>query len=309
MRGYLCRRTILPTPHPPTPKAHKTKDMEKQVESLKQRLRQQEKLASLGMLSAGIAHEIQNPLNFVINFSKMSSKLLADLTEIVADNEATLPEADREEVDDIVADLKDNMARIVEHGERAISIIQGILLVSRGKDNEFLPTDVARLVKEYVWLSYHAMRANYKGFNISIGEQYQEQLPQVMVIPQDLSRAVLNLMNNACYAVWKKQQDGAPGYQPRIDVKVNIADDDTTPSTQHPSISITIADNGVGMTPEVQERLYENFFTTKPIGEGTGLGMGITRDIIVDKHGGTMGFTSQPGVGTTFTLTIPVRKA
>ena len=300
-----------PTPHssPPTPKAHKTKDMEKQVESLKQRLRQQEKLASLGMLSAGIAHEIQNPLNFVINFSKMSSKLLADLTEIVADNEATLPEADREEVDDIVADLKDNMARIVEHGERAISIIQGILLVSRGKDNEFLPTDVARLVKEYVWLSYHAMRANYKGFNISIGEQYQEQLPQVMVIPQDLSRAVLNLMNNACYAVWKKQQDGTPGYQPRIDVKVNIVNDDTTPSTQYPSISITIADNGVGMTPEVQERLYENFFTTKPIGEGTGLGMGITRDIIVDKHGGTIGFTSQPGVGTTFTLTIPVRKA
>ena len=283
--------------------------MEKQVESLKQRLRQQEKLASLGMLSAGIAHEIQNPLNFVINFSKMSSKLLADLTEIVADNEATLPEADREEVDDIVADLKDNMARIVEHGERAISIIQGILLVSRGKDNEFLPTDVARLVKEYVWLSYHAMRANYKGFNISIGEQYQEQLPQVMVIPQDLSRAVLNLMNNACYAVWKKQQDGTPGYQPRIDVKVNIVNDDPTPSTQHPSISITIADNGVGMTPEVQERLYENFFTTKPIGEGTGLGMGITRDIIVEKHGGTMGFTSQPGVGTTFTLTIPVRKA
>ena len=283
--------------------------MEKQVESLKQRLRQQEKLASLGMLSAGIAHEIQNPLNFVINFSKMSSKLLADLTEIVADNEATLPEADREEVDDIVADLKDNMARIVEHGERAISIIQGILLVSRGKDNEFLPTDVARLVKEYVWLSYHAMRANYKGFNISIGEQYQEQLPQVMVIPQDLSRAVLNLMNNACYAVWKKQQDGTPGYQPRIDVKVNIVNDDTTPSTQYPSISITIADNGVGMTPEVQERLYENFFTTKPIGEGTGLGMGITRDIIVDKHGGTIGFTSQPGVGTTFTLTIPVRKA
>ena len=126
--------------------------MEQQIETLQQQLKQQEKLASLGMLSAGIAHEIQNPLNFVINFSKMSDKLLKDLAEIVADNEDNLPEDDREEVEDIVADLKDNLGKIVEHGERAISIIRGILLVSRGKDNEFLPTDVNKLVKEYVWL-------------------------------------------------------------------------------------------------------------------------------------------------------------
>ena len=142
--------------------------MEKQIDTLQQQLKQQEKLASLGMLSAGIAHEIQNPLNFVINFSKMSDKLLKDLMEIVEDNEDNLSEDDREEVEDIVADLKENMAKIVEHGERAISIIQGILLVSRGKDNEFVPADVVHIVKEYVWLSYHAMRANYKNFNISI---------------------------------------------------------------------------------------------------------------------------------------------
>ena len=276
--------------------------MEQQVESLQQRLRQQEKLASLGMLSAGIAHEIQNPLNFVINFSKMSSKLLTDLTDIVADNEDALPNDDREELDDIVADLKENMARIVEHGERAISIIQGILLVSRGKDNEFLPTDVARVVKEYVWLSYHAMRANYKDFNISIGEDYAQGLPQVMAIPQDLSRAVLNLMNNACYTVWKKQQHADPDYQPRIDIKVAME------SNSQPCISITIADNGEGMTPEVKERLFENFFTTKPIGEGTGLGMAITRDIIENKHGGHLSFETEEGKGTTFTLTIPIKK-
>ena len=286
--------------------------MEKQIESLQQRLRQQEKLASLGMLSAGIAHEIQNPLNFVINFSKMSSKLLSDLTDIVADNEDALPAADREELDDIVSDLKENMSRIVEHGERAISIIHGILLVSRGKDNEFLPTDVAHLVKEYVWLSYHAMRANYKGFNISISEDYQEQLPSLMVIPQDLSRAVLNLMNNACYAVWQKQQTAPPDYQPRVDIKVFLTSEqglqtsDLKPQT---FITVTIADNGVGMTPEVQERLYENFFTTKPVGEGTGLGMAITRDIIENKHGGKLTFTSQSGQGTTFTFTIPAKKA
>ena len=319
------------------------------VESLQQRLRQQEKLASLGMLSAGIAHEIQNPLNFVINFSKMSSKLLTDLTDIVADNEDALPTDDREELDDIVADLKENMARIVEHGERAISIIQGILLVSRGKDNEFLPTDVARVVKEYVWLSYHAMRANYKDFNISIGEDYAQGLPQVMAIPQDLSRAVLNLMNNACYTVWKKKQHADPDYQPRIDIKVAMesnsqlsarpngtlahartlnspldptgrlpmqelstlrsAQRDACPSkNSQPCISITIADNGEGMTPEVKERLFENFFTTKPIGEGTGLGMAITRDIIENKHGGHLSFETEAGKGTTFTFTIPIKK-
>ena len=123
--------------------------MEKQMEDLQQKLKEQEKLASLGLLSAGIAHEIQNPLNFVINFSKMSDKLLGDLTDIVEDNEDKLSDDDREEVEDIVADLKENMAKIVEHGERAISIIQGILLISRGKDNEFLPTDICHLVKEY----------------------------------------------------------------------------------------------------------------------------------------------------------------
>ena len=169
-----------------------------QIEQLKQQLHKQEKLASLGMLSAGIAHEIQNPLNFVINFSKISGKLLSDLTEIVEDNEDKLSQDDREDIDDIVADLKENLSKIVEHSERAVSIIQGILLVSRGKENEFLPTDVCKLVKEYVWLSYHAMRANIKNFNINIHEQYEADMPQMMIIPQDLSRAVLNVMNNAC---------------------------------------------------------------------------------------------------------------
>ena len=274
------------------------------VESLQQRLRQQEKLASLGMLSAGIAHEIQNPLNFVINFSKMSSKLLTDLTDIVTDNEDALPTDDREELDDIVADLKENMARIVEHGERAISIIQGILLVSRGKDNEFLPTDVARVVKEYVWLSYHAMRANYKDFNISVGEDYAQGLPQVMAIPQDLSRAVLNLMNN--------RPNGTLAHARTLNSQLSTlrsAQRDACPSkNSQPCISITIADNGEGMTPEVKERLFENFFTTKPIGEGTGLGMAITRDIIENKHGGHLSFETEEGKGTTFTFTIPVKK-
>lgn len=273
--------------------------MEQNVETLQQQLKKQEKLASLGMLSAGIAHEIQNPLNFVINFSKMSNKLLSDLTEIVDDNEDKLDPADREEVEDIVADLKENLAKIVEHGERAISIIQGILLVSRGKDNEFLPSDINKIVKEYVWLSYHAMRANDKRFNISIHEDYQEGMPQVMVIPQDLSRAVLNLMNNACYAVSKRSANEGEGYTPTINIKTSMADGQLT---------ISIADNGVGMTDDVKKRLYDNFFTTKPVGQGTGLGMGIIRDIVENKHGGKLTFESTAGEGTCFTMTIPIRK-
>ena len=274
--------------------------MEKQIEILQQQLKRQEKLASLGMLSAGIAHEIQNPLNFVINFSKMSDKLLKDLTEIVEDNEENISADDREEVEDIVADLKENMAKIVEHGERAISIIQGILLVSRGKEGEFIPSDINHIVKEYVWLAYHALRANHKGFNITIHESYQDGLPQMMVIPQDISRAVLNLMNNACYAVWDRSQKEGEEYVPTIDIKTAL--------NAEGLLEIAIQDNGVGISDEVKEHLYENFFTTKPVGQGTGLGMGITRDIVENRHHGKLTFESEIGKGTCFTIIIPVKK-
>ena len=270
-----------------------------QIEQLKQQLQKQEKLASLGILSAGIAHEIQNPLNFVINFSKMSDKLLGDLSEIVEDNADTFQDGDRDEAEDIIADLRANMSKILEHGERAVSIIQGILLVARGKENELLPTDVCKLVKEYVWLSYHAMRANNKGFNISIIEHYEEGLPMMMVIPQDLSRAVLNVMNNACYAVWRKKQSAGEDYHPELSVTVRVED---------ANLVIRFADNGEGMGEETRRRAYENFFTTKPIGQGTGLGLGIVRDIIENKHGGKVSFETTEGEGTIFTFTIPVRK-
>jgi signal transduction histidine kinase len=273
--------------------------MENQVEQLKEQLQQQEKLASLGMLSAGIAHEIQNPLNFVINFSKMSDKLLKDLMEIVEENEDKIPEEDREDLKDIVEDLKENMGKIVEHGERAISIIRGILLVSRGKENEYLPTDVCKLAKEYIWLSYHAMRANHKGFNVSIHEQYEEGFPQMMVIPQDLSRAILNIMNNALYSVWKKSQNAPTDYKPEVSISV---------SKQDNNCIITLTDNGVGMNDEVKQKLFENFFTTKPVGEGTGLGMKIVRDIIENKHHGKITFESEEDQGASFTFTIPITK-
>ena len=269
-----------------------------ELEQLRTQLQKQEKLASLGLLSAGIAHEIQNPLNFVINFSKLSDKLLQDLDELVQDNEDKLAADDREELDDIVADLRENMQKIQEHGERAISIIRGILLISRGKEGVRIPSDIPHIVKEYVWLAYHAMRANYKDFNAAIHEHYPDGMKPVLVIPQDFSRAVLNVMNNACYAVWQKSQKAAD-YSPELDITVSSDDKEFT---------VSIADNGVGMSDEVKQRLFENFYTTKPAGQGTGLGMAITRDIVENRHGGQVKIESTEGEGTTVQLIIPIRK-
>ena len=278
--------------------------LEQQIATLQQQLHMQEKMASLGMLSAGIAHEIQNPLNFVINFSKMSAKLLDDLTELVEDCADKLDEDDAADLEDIAADLKENMQKIQEHGERAISIIRGILLQSRGKAGEFLPTDVGQLVHEYVWLSYHALRANDKGFNITIQEDIQEGMPKVFVIPQDLSRAVLNVMNNACYTVKERAEKEGSTYVPTIAIKVALRQEG-----EKAELQIDIKDNGMGMTPEIQEKIFENFFTTKPAGKGTGLGMSITNNIITNNHKGKLLMTSEPNVGTTFSFIIPVKIA
>jgi len=273
--------------------------MEQTIEQLQEQLKKQEKLASLGLLSAGIAHETQNPLNFVINFSKMSVKLLSDLTDILDDYTDKIADDDREDIEDIVADLKENLQKINEHGERAISIIRGILLVSRGKEGMAVPSDVCKLVKEYVWLGYHSMRANFKDFNIAIHEHYEEGMPLMTIIPQDMTRAVLNIVNNAFYAVWHKTQKGQADYHPEVDVSV---------FTKGDAFIISIADNGEGMNEEVKQHLYENFYTTKPAGQGTGLGMSITRDIIENKHGGKITFDSTEGIGTAFTFTIPIKK-
>jgi len=280
-----------------------TENLKQQVVELQQQLQKQDKMASLGLLSAGIAHEIQNPLNFVINFSKMSVKLLDDLQDVLDDCADKLGEDDAADLEDISSDLKENLAKIQEHGERAISIIRGILLLSRGKAGEMLPTDAGQLVHEYVWLSYHAMRANDKSFNLTIKEDTQENMPKVMVIPQDLSRAVLNVMNNACYTVKERASQEGADYQPTIEVKVFLESKGGNEGELH----VSITDNGMGMTPEVKERIFEVFFTTKPAGQGTGLGMSITHDIITKNHNGKLLLESEPGVGTSFTFIIPVK--
>lgn len=278
----------------------------KEIERLRTQVSSLEKLSSLGMLSAGIAHEIQNPLNFVINFSKLSAKLVEDLQDIVAEEQELLtPEAKQrvaelnEELDEIVGDLHANLQKIEEHGNRAISIIRGILLYSRGKEDEFIPTDLAKLVKEYVWLSYHSMRANYKGFNLTIREEYATDLPLQRVVPQDFSRAVLNLMNNACYAVYNKSKCVAVGFEPVISVSLRREED---------QVCLQIEDNGTGMPAAIKEQIFTPFYTTKPAGEGTGLGLSITRSIIEEKHKGTIQVDSEEGKFTRFTIRIPLTK-
>ena len=254
------------------------------IEQLKAQIERLEKLSSLGMLSAGIAHEIQNPLNFVINFSKLSDKLLEDLSDILEEEKEVLsPEtldklsSFQEELEGILSDLHDNLHKIEAHGNRAMAIIRGILLYSRGKDDEFVECDPVEIVREYIRLAYHSMRASYKGFNISIHEEIGDNIPKVRMIPQDYSRAVLNLMNNACYAVYSKSKIAAVGYRPEITVKMWVDAND---------LCLSIEDNGVGLSETVRQNMFTAFFTTKPLGEGTGLGLSITRSIIEDKHKG-----------------------
>lgn len=274
-------------------------DPKERIEYLEKQLSRQDKLASLGMLSAGIAHEIQNPLNFVINFSKLSSKLLKDMEDLLSEVDPLLSEEAKEEFREIMDDLEGNMIKIEENGNRASSIVRGILLYSRGKD-DFLETDLQHLIHEYVWLSYHAVRANNKSFNVTIQENYGEDVPLLKVIPQDLSRAVINLVNNACYAVFSRSKMVSEGpYTPVI--KVNLWKEGDW-------VKLSVEDNGVGMPDEVVEQLYTPFFTTKPVGEGTGLGLSLTKSIVEGKHKGRIEVDTRENEYTRFVISLPVTK-
>ena len=273
--------------------------LQMRIEELQGQLQQSDKLASLGVLSAGIAHEIQNPLNFVINFSQMSNDMVDDLEDLFDERGIDLDSEENAEIADTLHTLRSYLAKIAEHGHRATDIIQGILLYSRGKADQFMPTDLPSLLKKYVWLSFHAMRANLADFNVTIHEVYDPQITTVDLIPQDFSRAIINLMNNACYAVWKKQQDNPPSdYVPTVTVQTALSAD---------RVCVTIEDNGIGMSDEVKKKLFEAFFTTKPVGEGTGLGLSITRSIIEQKHQGRISFESEDGRFTRFVVEVPLR--
>jgi signal transduction histidine kinase len=262
-----------------------------ELQATQGQLIQSEKMASLGELTAGIAHEIQNPLNFVNNFADVSVELVAELAE-----ERASPTRDRTLEAELLADLKQNLERIAQHGGRAAGIVRGMLEHSRASTGERQPTDVNALADEYLRLAYHGLRAKDKSFNATLQPALAPGLPLVEAVPGDLGRVLLNLFTNAFYAVQKRQQTGEPGYAPTVRVRTALVGD---------RVEIRVRDNGTGMSPEVQARIFQPFFTTKPTGEGTGLGLSLSHDIVVQGHGGTLSVESQPGQGTAFTILLP----
>ena len=257
---------------------------------------QTEKMASLGALTAGIAHEIRNPLNFVNNFAELSSELTQELLEELEDQKEKLDSDSVEEIEDILDNLGQNLSKIDEHGRRADSIVNGMLLHSRGVSGERSATDLNALLEEYVNLAYHGLRAQDTSFNITIERDYDESLEQISVVPQDISRVFLNILNNACYAAHQRAQTAKEGFAPTLWVRTKGVSD---------QVQIGIKDNGTGIPEEILNKIFEPFMTTKPTGSGTGLGLSISYEIIVDEHQGKIDVDTQEGEYTEFTITLP----
>jgi signal transduction histidine kinase len=252
---------------------------------------QKEKMASLGELTAGIAHEIQNPLNFVNNFSEVSTELLEELEE-----EQQRPTRDAALEAELLGDLKQNLVKITQHGQRAAGIVKGMLEHSRTSTGERAPTDINQLAEEYLRLAYQGLRAKDKGFNAALKTDLAVDLPLVDAVGGDLGRVLLNLFGNAFYAVRQRQQLGEAGYAPTVSVSTERVNG---------HVAVRVTDNGTGMPESVQAKIFQPFFTTKPTGEGTGLGLSLSHDIIAQGHGGTLTVESQEGAGTTFSVMLP----
>ncbi len=260
------------------------------LKSTQAQLIQSEKMASLGELTAGIAHEIQNPLNFVNNFSDVSSELIDEMNE-------ELKKGDIEEAKAISADIKINLEKINHHGKRASSIVRGMLEHSRKSTGEKDPTDINALCDEYLRLAYHGLKAQDKNFNATIETHFDPNLPKIAVIPQDIGRVILNLINNAFYAVNERSKKGEAGYQPTVSI--------TTQLTADNQLLIIIGDNGYGIPNSIKEKIFQPFFTTKPTGQGTGLGLSLSYDI-VKAHGGELKVETKEGEGSEFIVRLPL---
>ncbi|HZX58460.1 MAG TPA: ATP-binding protein [Mucilaginibacter sp.] len=262
----------------------------KELKTTQAQLIQSEKMASLGELTAGIAHEIQNPLNFVNNFSEVSMELLQEM-------EDELDKGDKDEAIAIAADIKQNLEKILHHGKRADGIVKGMLQHSRASSNVKEPTDINKLADEYLRLAYHGLRAKDKSFNAELITHFAEGLPMANMVPQDIGRVMLNLFNNAFYATQKKQAAAAADFKPTVEV---------TTSLKGKSIEIIVKDNGTGIPADIRDKILQPFFTTKPTGEGTGLGLSLSYDIVVKAHDGKIDVKSKEGEFTEFKISIPV---
>ncbi|MDP9080406.1 MAG: ATP-binding protein [Bacteroidota bacterium] len=279
--------------------SERTAELVKQKENLQEiveelkatqdQLIQSEKMASLGELTAGIAHEIQNPLNFVNNFSEVSMELIEEMTE-------ELNNGDKDEAIAIAADIKQNLEKIRHHGQRADGIVKGMLQHSRASSTTKEPTDINKLADEYLRLSYHGLRAKDKSFNANLETHLAENLPLANMVPQDIGRVLLNLFNNAFYAVMQRQKADA-AFKPVVEV---------TTSLKGKYMEIRVKDNGTGIADSIKDKIMQPFFTTKPTGEGTGLGLSLSYDIVVKAHGGKLDIHSKENEYTEFIISLPI---
>jgi PAS domain S-box-containing protein len=258
---------------------------------------QAEKMASLGQLTAGIAHEIKNPLNFVNNFASLSIDLLDELKQTAAPGLALLDDSRRTEVDDLASTLASNLGKINEHGRRADGIVRSMLEHSRGSSGERRSVDLNALVEEALNLAYHGARAQDQSFNVTLQRDFGEGIVPITLAPQDVTRVLLNLCSNGFYAARERQRtETMPGFEPTLKVSTRELDD---------AVEIRVRDNGVGIPPEIKDRLFQPFFTTKPPGDGTGLGLSMSYDIITQQHGGSISVDSKAGEYSEFTIRLP----
>jgi signal transduction histidine kinase len=278
--------------------AARTRELARSLEDLQtaqDRLVQTQKLASLGQLTAGIAHEIKNPLNFVNNFSSISTELIDELKEALQG--VALPEKAQSEIDDLTATLRSNLDKIVQHGKRADSIVKNMLLHSREGSGEHRPVDINAVVEESLNLAYHGARAEKQGFNITLQRSFDPAAGDVDLFPQEITRVLLNLISNGFYAATKrKAQSGHESYEPILAAATRDLGD---------RVEIRIRDNGTGIPTEIKEKMFNPFFTTKPPGEGTGLGLSLSHDIIVKQHAGAIEVDTKPGEFTEFRIILP----
>jgi len=258
---------------------------------------QAEKMASLGQLTAGIAHEIKNPLNFVNNFASLSVELLDELKEAAASGLAALGEDKRSEVDEVIDILTSNLERITEHGKRADNIVKSMLAHSRGGSSDRQSVDLNALVEESLNLAYHGARAQDQTFNITLEREYDKDIAPVELVPQDITRVFLNLFGNGFYAANKRRREAGNGaFKPVLTVTTRDLGE---------AVEVQVRDNGIGIPTEIRDKLFQPFFTTKPTGEGTGLGLSISYDIVTQQHGGTIKVASEVGAFTEFTIRLP----
>lgn len=271
----------------------------KELKAAQAQLIQSEKMASLGELTAGIAHEIQNPLNFVNNFSEVSNELIAEIEEERAKSQES---RDETLVTEILGDIKENLSKINHHGKRADAIVKGMLEHSRANKGEKIPTDLNALTDEFVRLSYHGLRAKDKSFNSDFQLELDPDLPKVNVVASDIGRVILNLVNNAFYVVNEKAKSiPQEEYKPEVIVKSKTY---KSPSGDL-EVEISIKDNGPGIPDSIKDKIFQPFFTTKPTGSGTGLGLSLSYDI-VKAHGGEIKLESKEGAGTSLTVHLPI---